>query len=94
MPPNRLRPPPAAPAAACGAKHLRWAGLTLGLVMAVCGATYTVCRGMVDGLQIELDAVEVRLRQMEQHDAANAARFEAIRQSLARIEGRQRKEQP
>ena len=90
---NEQPPPTCAPAVECGRKHLRWAGLTLGTVLAICGATYTICRGMTDGLQVELSALEVRLRQMEQHDAANAARFEAIRESLARIEGRQRKEQ-
>jgi len=59
----------------CGGKHLRLAGIIVGTVLAICTTTLAVCHTMVESL-------EVRMRKIEQHDAANAARFEAIKESL------------
>jgi len=69
----------------CAEKHRKWLGLIVGLVLAICTATMAYCHTAVGGL-------EVRVRQVEQNsaanDAANAARFEAIRESLGRLENK------
>jgi flagellar basal body-associated protein FliL len=64
----------------CGSRHLRLIGLIVGIVLAVCAATLAACWSAQAGL-------ETRLRRVEQNDAANAARFEAIKEALQRIEG-------
>lgn len=65
----------------CGSKHLRWATAIIGIVLAICTATVAYCHSMVGSL-------EVRVRQIEKNDAANAARFESIKASLDRLERR------
>ncbi len=65
----------------CGARHLRLAAMIIGIVLAICTGTITYCHTVVSSL-------EVRLRAVEQNDAANAARFESIRESLHRLEER------
>jgi len=86
--------PTAARSDECGKKHLRWAVATIGIVMAICGCTWSLCNDMTERLLAEVRLVETRVRAMEQHDAANAARFEAIKESLARIEGRCEENRP
>ncbi len=63
----------------CGSRHLRLASMILGAVLTVCGATVVYAYRTSD-------ALEARLREVEQNDAANAARFLAIQQALERIE--------
>ena len=65
----------------CGAKHLRLAGLIIGIVLTVCTATVGHC-------QMALGRLEARIRLVEQDNAANGARFESIRESLIRLEAR------
>ncbi len=69
----------------CGEKHRKWLALIVGIVLAICTGTIVYCHTTVSGL-------EVRVRQVEQNsaanDAANAARFEAIRESLHRLEAK------
>ena len=65
----------------CGNQHLRLAAAIIGIVLAICTSTAAYCHSAVAGL-------EVRLRAVEQSDAANAARFEAIKAALQRMEGR------
>ena len=60
---------------------LRWATMIIGLVLAICGGTIAYCRTIVDDL-------EVRVRAVERNAAGNTARFEAIKESLMRLEGR------
>ena len=67
----------------CGNQHLRLAAAIIGIVLAICTSTAAYCYSAVAGL-------EVRLRAVEQSDAANAARFEAIKSALERMEGRSR----
>ena len=86
--------PTTARAEECGKKHLRWSAVTIGIVIAICGGTWTLCNDMTERLRVEVRLVETRVRAMEQHDAANAARFDAIKESLARIEGRCEENRP
>ncbi|KKL10356.1 hypothetical protein LCGC14_2556650 [marine sediment metagenome] len=65
----------------CGGKHLRLAGTIVLIVLAVCGGTITYAMATAS-------AQDARLRTVEQDNAANTARFEAIQQSLERIERR------
>jgi len=63
----------------CGTKHLRLMIAIISIVMAICAGTITYCRAAI----AEIDA---RVRIVEQSEAANSARFEAIQQSLRRLE--------
>jgi len=63
----------------CDTRHLRMLGVIVAIVLAICTGTLGYCRVMVSGL-------EARVRKVEQNDAANAVRFEAIRAALDRIE--------
>jgi cell division protein FtsB len=63
----------------CGSKHLRLAGLIIGVVLTVCAAT-------IGYAQVKLGELDARVRMVEQDAAANAARFEAIKESLQRLE--------
>jgi flagellar basal body-associated protein FliL len=65
----------------CDGKHLRLAALIVGIVLAVCGACLGACWSLTSDL-------EVRVRQVEKADAANAVRFEEIKASLLRLENR------
>ena len=67
-------------ARSCGNQHLRLAATIIGIVLAICTGTIVHCHAAVTGL-------EVRVREVEKNDAANAARFEAIRDALKRMEG-------
>lgn len=80
-PPHRDDDAPAAPPAArdCERKHAAWAGLIIGAVLLLCAGTF----GYVRWCAADTDG---RLRLVEQTAAVNAARFEAIRESLARLE--------
>jgi len=66
------------PGNGCGARHLKLAGMIVGIVLCVCA-------GAVGWTARDLSAQDVRLRKVEQDSAANAARFEAIREQLADI---------
>ena len=68
----------------CGSKHLRLMIAIISIVMTMCAGTIAYCRSTV----AEIDA---RVRIVEQSEAANAARFEAIQQSLLRLEHRAEK---
>jgi len=65
----------------CAEKHRKWLVTIVAIVLTLCSGTLGICYTMVSSL-------EVRVRSVEQSDAANAARFEAIRESLRRLEGR------
>gem|GEM_PF-6604190 len=67
----------------CGGKHLKLGLWIIGTVLGICAGTVSICHAMVGGL-------EVRVRQVEQNDAANAARFEAISEALRRLESKER----
>ncbi len=87
----------------CGTKHLKLTLAILGLVVVVCLATLGPCylmsrnvetevdamvRGLQTSIKTRLDGLELRIRLVEQSDAANAARFEAIKESLAELKRR------
>jgi len=63
----------------CGGKHLKLGLAIIGIVLAICSSTLGACYLMVGGL-------EERVRRVEQNDAANATRFESIRETLQRLE--------
>ena len=63
----------------CGTKHLRLAALIIGMVLSIAVATFWHSAA-------NLNAMDVRTRRIEQNDAANAARFEAIQDKLATIQ--------
>lgn len=65
----------------CGSKHLRLAVAIIGIVIAICSGT-------IGHSMTCARALDERVRIVEQNDAANAARFEAIQQSLDRLERR------
>ena len=65
----------------CGARHLKLAGMILGAVVVICGAT-------IGHSTSTAKALEERVRIVEQAEAANAARFEAIQKALERLEAR------
>jgi len=64
-----------------GPLNLRWAATIIGIVMAL-------CTGTLGYTHTALGSLETRVRAVEQNDAANAARFEAIRDSLHRLEAK------
>jgi len=64
----------------CGSQHLRLATAIIGVVLAICTATIAYCHTTVA-------AMDARMRKVEQNDAANAARIEAIKDALERMEG-------
>jgi len=65
----------------CGTRHLKLAGMILGAVVVICGATISHSASTAK-------ALEERVRIVEQAEAANAARFEAIQKALERLEKR------
>lgn len=65
----------------CGTQHLKLASLIVGIVLTVCCATIVYAR-------VAIAEIDARVRIVEQSSAANAARFEAIRDSLQRLEAR------
>lgn len=69
-------------AKSCGQKHLELLAIILGGVLVVCGAVWATCTSSVA-------AIESRTRVVEQGEAANAARFDAIQKSLERLERQQ-----
>jgi hypothetical protein len=81
MPDHAVRQVRARNSNGCGGQHLGLAAMILGPVLVVCGACLGACWSMTSTL-------DVRVRQVERNDGANAARFEAIRDSLLRIEGK------
>jgi len=75
----------------CDSRHLRWAATIISIVLVVCAATVGYCltetRALDVRIRTEIKALDIRVREVEKHDEANAARFEAIRESLRRLEG-------
>jgi len=65
----------------CGRKHLYLVLRIAAVVAAICGSTIGYCTVLVGGL-------EVRVREVEKHDAANAARFESICDRIDRLDRR------
>ena len=79
-------------AAACGPRHLRLLAVIVSIVLAVCAGTIGYARSTSSAVAADArnrgDALEVRVRLVEQAEAANAARFVAIAESLHRLEAR------
>ena len=63
----------------CGDKHLRLAALIVVIVLSICAGTIAYAN-------LQIRSLEARVRMIEQSEAANRARFEAIQQSINRIE--------
>ena len=62
----------------CGQKHLKWAGVIIGVVILVVGIFF-------GWANVRLSEFEIRLRLLEKSEAGNTVRYETIRDDLLEI---------
>ena len=62
----------------CGAKHLKWFGAIVGTVL-------MITSGLFIWTNVRMAEFELRMRMLEKSEAGNAARYEAIRDTLVEI---------
>ena len=70
---------------ACERRHVRLATVIVAVVVAVCGGTLGACYAVATAASRPVEALEARVRLVEQNDAANAARFEAIKDAIREL---------
>jgi hypothetical protein len=72
----------------CGAKHLMWFGILTTIFIFIVGSAWAAANKQTSAVDAKVDRLEPRVVEVEKKAAASDERFQAIKDSLTRIEKR------